>query len=62
MNPEAIDTEPKLPRRPDARVKPTWETPRIKCVARVRDCVQGFGKTGPTPDSDPNSTTKSGVG
>jgi hypothetical protein len=42
--------------------RPAWETPRIAVVGRIRDVVQGFGKSGPNDDADPQNTAKTGMG
>lgn len=42
--------------------KTEWITPQLTFVGRIRDIVQGGGKSGSNFDADPKNTAKSGVG
>jgi len=46
----------------DSKVKARWVEPTLVLRGNVSDLVRGGGKSGDTHDSDPQSTTKSGVG
>lgn len=42
--------------------KAKWVPPEIERSGNVKELVQGGGKSGASPDGDPQSTTKGGVG
>jgi hypothetical protein len=39
-----------------------WARPTLTYLGNLRDIVHGFGKTGPSADSDPQFTQKGGIG
>jgi hypothetical protein len=42
--------------------KTPWASPTLTYLGNLRDIVHGFGKSGSNVDSDPQMTTKSGMG
>ena len=46
----------------DQLERKAWEPMRLVYVGDVRDLVRGGGKSGQNADSDPQNSTKSGVG
>ncbi len=53
---------PRAEHAPRKEVKAAWVAPRLTYLGNIREIVHGFGKTGGSADSDPQFTTKSGVG
>lgn len=53
---------PRVDHGPRKGTKAVWVAPRLTYLGNMREIVHGFGKTGGNVDSDPQFTSKSGVG
>ena len=56
------DQTPMSDEPPAMEAESPWTRPTLTLLGDVKDLVRGGGKSGANDDSDPNQTSKSGVG